>query len=345
MMGCRTLLWLAALCAVLSPMATAAAFAEPIRGITISCRRSGPGEWDDALQMARTMQAARDVGATWVTIHPYARIGNDGSVRFRPRVQEGMIRVAAEQAHAHGLRLLLKPHLAYWGSRFSWRGEISFDDPLQRERFFTQYTVWIADQARLAEKHNVDALAVGTELKLMLPYEVQWREVIKTVRDQYQGPLTYAANWDSYQQVPFWDALDAIGIQAYFPVSDRSPPTRASLEKGWQEVSRTLAAFKQKHNRPIVFTELGYTNSVKAGEEPWSYDQQGDREAAQRAKQLCLQVALQHIEADPVIEGAFLWKWFTEPYHSGSEFVLQRPEHRQIMRDAWRADEHVPREE
>jgi len=312
--------------------------AEAIRGITISCRRNGPGEWDDARRMALTMQAARDAGANWVTIHPYARIARDGSVRFRAAAQEPMIRVAAEQAHAHGLKLLLKPHLGYWGSGFSWRGDITFNEPGHWDRFFRDYRVWIADQARLAERHGVDAFCLGTELKGTLEHEQPWRSVIAAVREQYTGPLTYAANWDSYQRVPFWDALDAIGIQAYFPVSDLAPPTEASLRQGWQDVSDRLRAFREQHAMPVVFTELGYTNSTHAGQAPWRYDQLGDRAEAEAAKRLCLRVALEHIEADPTIDGAFLWKWFTEPHRSGREFVLQLPGHRQVMREAWGTD-------
>jgi len=331
----RRLTTIATLCLMLLP-GWEAAHAEPIRGITISCRRSGPGEWDDPAQMARTMQAAKQVGANWVTIHPYARIGNDGSIRYRRHAQDAMFRVAAEQAKAHGLKLFIKPHLGYWGSRFSWRGDIAFDNEQHTERFFRDYRLWITDQARLAQKHGIDALCVGTELKGMLHHEAPWRSIIHAVRDAYAGPLTYAANWDSYRRVPFWDALDAIGIQAYFPVSDRSPPTEASLRKGWRDVSRRLAEFSAQHELPIVFTELGYTNSTHAGEQPWAYDQHGDRASAQAAKRLCLRIALEHIEQDPAIRGAFLWKWFTEPHRSGREFVLQLPTHRRVIRDAWR---------
>jgi hypothetical protein len=40
------------------------------------------------------------------------------------------------------------------------------------------------------------------------------------IRKIYTGKLTYAANWDDFDKVPFWKELDYIGIDAYFPLSD-----------------------------------------------------------------------------------------------------------------------------
>ena len=68
-----------------------------------------------------------------------------------------------------------------------------------------------------------------------LEHDAQWRNVIADVRAQTRAPLTDAANWTDYQRVPFWDALDAVGIDAYFPPVDDQvdKPTRQDLERGW----------------------------------------------------------------------------------------------------------------
>ena len=49
-----------------------------------------------------------------------------------------------------------------------------------------------------------------------------WIELIQKVRAVYQGQLTYAANYDNYQEVDFWEHLDFIGINAYFPLREPS---------------------------------------------------------------------------------------------------------------------------
>ena len=60
--------------------------------------------------------------------------------------------------------------------------------------------------------------SVGTELQIpALQREADWRQLIKDVRAVYSGKLIYSANWyEEYEGIKFWDALDAIGVQAYF---------------------------------------------------------------------------------------------------------------------------------
>jgi hypothetical protein len=50
------------------------------------------------------------------------------------------------------------------------------------------------------------------------------------------GKLTYAANWDKYDQVSFWDELDFIEIQAYFPLTAQTSPTAEEIKKGWNRI-------------------------------------------------------------------------------------------------------------
>ncbi|MBL4575143.1 MAG: hypothetical protein JKY51_03470, partial [Opitutaceae bacterium] len=53
---------------------------EPIRGIIISCQTWG-WEWGTD-EMVEAMENVQAIGATWVAIHPYARIQRDGTVSF-----------------------------------------------------------------------------------------------------------------------------------------------------------------------------------------------------------------------------------------------------------------------
>jgi hypothetical protein len=49
------------------------------------------------------------------------------------------------------------------------------------------------------------------------------------------GKLTYAANWDDFDKVPFWNELDYIGIDAYFPLSNATTPSVLELNDAWQQ--------------------------------------------------------------------------------------------------------------
>ncbi len=306
---------------------------EQVRGITLSTHR-GNREWSsDAL--APTFERIRGVGANWVAIHPYASVSDDGTVR-RWEEEAGVptwLSKPIAQAHRLGLRILIKPHLAYWRSRFAWRGEIEFESDEQWQRFWAGYEAWIVDLARLSR--SADAFVVGTELDRTLHQEARWRRVIDRVRDVSDVPLTYASNWTDYERVPFWDSLDMVGVQAYFPLTDSEAPTRGELEASWARLSRRLSEFGAARGKRVLLTELGYNRSFAAAREPWSNVTDGEEAEALQA--LCLEVALAAVEREPRIAGAFLWKWFLEPRSVGRDFQMASPTMRRVIGAAWQS--------
>lgn len=310
---------------------------EPIRGITVSTHRSGR-EWADPRVMEPTFEKIADLGANWVAIHPYAWIRADGTVVWRRRSPG---RDAddppphwtrpIELAHAAGLKILVKPHLGYWGSPFRWRGEIDFEGEALA-RFFQTYERWILALAE-ACKH-ADGFVVGTELDRTVRHEKAWRRIVAGVRRRTKAALTYAANWTDYERVPFWDALDVIGVQAYFPLTERADPTAEQLAAAWRGHMRRLRAFARRHRRNVVFTELGYDESLSAAREPWAPRRDGPRAPALKLR--CLDAALEAIHAEPAVLGAFLWKWFPEPRPNGRDFRLATPDVRTLIARHWK---------
>jgi Glycoside Hydrolase Family 113 len=106
-----------------------------------------------------------------------------------------------------------------------------------------------------------------------------WTETLAAVRAVYSGPLTYAANFDQYQQVGFWGELDLIGINAYFPLRELhdqrpgDPALQAELEQGWVRVFDEIQRFQRREklrDRPVIFTELGYTDRANSTVHPWA---------------------------------------------------------------------------
>ena len=80
--------------------------------------------------------------------------------------------------------------------------------------------------AKIADSLGVEMLCIGTEWKSAVRERPQfWSNVIDSVRKVYQGKLTYAANWDDYDDVPFWSKLDYIGVNAYWPLAKTKTPT------------------------------------------------------------------------------------------------------------------------
>lgn len=106
-----------------------------------------------------------------------------------------------------------------------------------------------------------------------------WRRVIQEIRGVYSGALTYAANFDQYDQVGFWDVLDVIGVNAYFPLRERlsSAPVEeleSELVESWRRILGGIDEVRaeQHPNAPVIFTELGYTSWRGSTIQPWAGD-------------------------------------------------------------------------
>ena len=129
------------------------------------------------------------------------------------------ITVPLDWARERGMSVMLIPHIAYWGSKFLWRGEINFQTTAEWDRFFGDYETWIVQMAKVAEAHGAGTFCIGLEFTEAQKFEERWRKIIAAVRAVYHGKVTYGGNWDSFEQVKFWDALDYIGVLAYFPLT------------------------------------------------------------------------------------------------------------------------------
>lgn len=304
-----------------------------VDGITISTRGSGRDWGTDVI--GPTIEECKATGAKWVSVHPYAWIRNNGAVEFRdfdPEDPPPHLTRPIVEAHKRGVKIMIKPHIGYWSSKFSWRGEIDFERPAERERFWRTYTDWITKVAHACRA--ADAFVVGTELDRLLD-ETEWRRIIASVRSKTKAPLTYAANWTDYQRVEFWDALDVIGIQAYFPIADRPTDDVKTLEAGWTRRMRELRDFAKPLGKHIVFTELGYNRSLSSAVEPWEARMDGaDAEATQLA---CMRVALRAIRDEPIVLGSFLWKWFPGSSRRVHDFHLKSESMQRLLREVWTA--------
>jgi hypothetical protein len=305
-----------------------------LKGMTVSCQTWGV-EWQTP-EMAATLDELNSLGVNAVAIHPYARIANDGEVRFRTVDDHRHVRVPLDWIRERGMSAMLIPHIGYWGSKFSWRGDINFETAAEWERFFTGYRTWIVEMARLAEAHQAALFSVGLEYTHAQKHEAQWREIIRAVREVYRGKITYGANWNDYQQVPFWDAVDYIGVLAYFPLSQAKNPTTRELQRGWEKHTRELARFSTRHGgKQILFVEIGYNESARAAAEPWSFENGGAHAA--EIQQRCIEVALAGTGKHPWLAGMFWWKWFPElPDDDEENFRVQTPEIKELIRRAWR---------
>ena len=188
-------------------------------------------------------------------------------------------------------------------------------------------------------------------------YEENWRSLITAVRGVYRGPLSYAANFDQVQEVGFWDALDAIGVNAYYPLSTwglSGERLQTALSSSWWDIAARLNELAERHGGaarvlPVIIFELGWTRKAGSTVRPFSYHrvealETAPADAAGSASLTCVHWATQpedpfeRVEAlraldgvvqeggFPTLRGFMLWKLSTDLAHRAQEpFVVVLP--------------------
>jgi len=191
---------------------------------------------------------------------------------------------------------------------------------------------------------SADAVALAALNRRRARLDAGWRDTIAAARALYDGPIVYGANFDQFEQVGFWDALDAVGVTAYFPLSrygDEGEALDARLDRSWRDVAARLEATAPK---PVYLLELGWTRRRGSTVRPWSYGRVDVLETNQPPPKegaavplSCVHWATQPLEPEervralaslarvteqggfPLLRGVHLWKLSTDPAHAGIE--------------------------
>ena len=274
----------------------------PIRGMTIvAWSRDG---YDNAdLTMLREI---RQTGATHLSILTTAYQSSLHAEAVRAdsarTPSSASLRRLLSDARAAGLETTLKPHIDLDDN--AWR---AFIDPTDPRAWFASYRSWILPLAALADSAGCRQLVIGSELAGTIRHEEEWRDLIREIRTIYHGDLVYASSWDEAFNVPFWDALDFVGVDYYFPVTTRSDPGRLDILAGWQPTLERLHMLERRAGRPVLLTEIGYRSIDGAGRAPWEYATTGEIDLAEQAD--LYWGMLEALSASGWISGLYVWNW------------------------------------
>lgn len=250
-------------------------------------------------RIERDLDHLRALGANAVALVPRCQQrGTNLTCEAAPSQRELKTMLAA--ARERRLRVMLKPHVET--KEFEWRGELTFETE-------EEWTAWFANYERVMTRfaHTApDAFVVGTELAKTTHREADWRRVIRSVREFYRGPLVYAAHHEEFERITWWDALDALGVDAYFPLAAQEGDTVDALVKAWRPYVARLERVAQKTGKPLLFTEAGYQSRVDAFETPWQKD---PAIADLRAQAFAYAALFEAFEGRPWWRGALWWDW------------------------------------
>ena len=272
-----------------------------------------------------SLEKLASLGVDAVAVVPYAFVREptktirlDVPTRAGSETDEDVIHVV-RKAQALGLNVLLKPQI--W-VRGGWPGDIEPLGAGADAAFFREYGRWIRHYALMAEAQQVPLLAIGTELAKMTDgRRTWWKTLIEDVRAVYGGKLVYAANWGKeVQQVEFWDLVDYIGVDFYYPLSFEASPTDQELRAGFRAGLDQVRQLHEKHDKPVLLTEIGYASTKSPWQKPHASDRVDVVSVDDQAR--AYEIAFSVIEREtPWVRGMYWWKW---PSHSGRG----GPEHR-----------------
>lgn len=291
-------------------------------------------------QLADTGANSVTFVVTWYAINQYSP---DVSRTEQTASDESLIWAMGE-ARKLGLLVMLKPHLDT--RDHIWRAHI---EPSDADLWFRNYGALLDRYADLARQHGAAALCIGAELIALSTnpaHEGRWRALIADVRGRFSGKLTYSANWgggygapedfaNEYARIPFWDALDYLGLAAYFELATGTTPTVTDLVARWAEWRATrIAPFQARWAKPVLFTEGGYRSVDGAASRPWDASAEGTPDAQEQAD--CWESLFRAWQGVPWLAGGAFWAWNVDAGIRGDDTgyeVQNKPAYRTVT--AW----------
>ena len=268
---------------------------------------------------ATEFELVKNMNVAWVAITPYGFVG-DGRPDFQyNKTSEGHwwgespvgVHECVRMAHEKGLKVMLKPHAWIQSQTSSFTGDLDFKTEAEWKVFEQTFGDYLLDFAQVANTNNVEIYCIATEFENFIEKRPDfWHKIIKAIKVIYKGKLTYAENWDSYQKVPFWQEMDYVGVDGYFPLTDEKSPSLQTIKKGWVKHRTELEKFSRKTQKPILFTEIGYQSTDYTTQKPWeSYSKHPDNETLQAD---AYRAFFENVWTEKWLAGCFIWKWFPD---------------------------------
>lgn len=325
-----------------------------IRGITVGPIESSqqPGRGYGTAYSAALLDELAAMGVNWISITPFGRIWDLRSTEIRMDFEapyeenRAAVRKMIAQAHARGIKVLVVPHL--WVEKGGWRGQIDPGSDAGWAAYRASYRRFLLAWARDAADAGADALSIGVECKSWSGRFARfWFDLIDEVRALYPGLLTYSANWDEAADVIFWDRLDFVGINAFYPLASKHGADFEAYVAGASKVRERVADFASLVDKPIVFVEVGYTTRPDAAVEPWLWpDHMTDVVVDEDEQARALAAVFSGVLGEPWFGGFFVWRYYANLDDVSQEAIWGFSPHgkqaepllREVFRHRWGGD-------
>jgi hypothetical protein len=201
-----------------------------------------------------------------------------------------------------------------------WRGGVSAK-AISAAQFFSDYQDYLEQLADVANESGASRFYVGSELAALTrdPNATpSWRSLISGVRSALGEAstcrLSYAANHDEFEHVPFWGNLDEIGVDAYFSLAsarEARGPARPGVDvlvRRWRRELASLKQFSNRQDRQLVISEWGTVPLDLTTSQPWHWNPSDAPDVAEQVNAYEALLSSISTEGD-WLSGCDLWHW------------------------------------
>jgi hypothetical protein len=325
-----------------------------MRGITVGPIESSqwPGRGYGTASSEALLDELSRMGTTWISVTPFGRVWSLSSTEiqldFEVPYLENRAAVARmiRQAKQRGIKVLLIPHL--WVETGGWRGEMDPGSEQGWLAYQASYRAFILSWAELAAEAGADGFSIGVECKSWSGrFGDYWTGLIRDVRKRFGGFLTYSANWDEVEGVVFWDQLDLIGVNAFYPLSDHDGASYAEYLEGAARARDGIHQLAEQIEMPVLFVEIGYTTRQDAAVQPWLWpDDMTNVVFDEHEQARALSALFETFLPEPWFAGFFVWRYYADLDDVSQEHIwgfsphgkLAEPMLSQVFHWRWGAD-------
>ncbi len=221
------------------------------------------------------------------------------------------IRAAIKLAKSLGLKVCLKPMVNCLDG--AWRAKINFPEDKDGHGYwaewFKSYDTFMVYYAHMAEQLGVEMLCTGCEMEGMDRQADHCRKMIDKVRQVYRGILMHNVNHGDELSSKWLDAVDVIGISAYYPVTDGENRGPEVMRSKWADVVQILKKCHEKYDEPIMFAEVGVRNEKGCTQYPWDFQDRPEVPIDEDEQSDFYETVMEATWDIPWFAGYFWWDW------------------------------------
>jgi len=268
-----------------------------------------------------SMEKLAATGSEWVciafTVHQKRYNSTEIMFDYRNGITDKDLTFAIDKFHSMGLKVCLKPVIncrdRVWRARIDFPDESDAGKDIYWNEWFSYYQAFLCHYAEIAQDTNCEMFCVGCEMAGTERKESHWRETIRLTKDIYKGPIIYNTNHGNEEQVNWFDAVDYLGVSAYYPVATGPGETEDNMYKAWLKRKDLLKAQYDKWGKKILFAEVGVRSAAGCAAMPWDYmnsDLPFDEDEQARFYSSCFNA----FAKESWFAGFFWWEWSTRIY-------------------------------